>query len=157
MMNPKKMFVVSSLAYAVMLLISLKPNKDVPQYRVKHKNPVQVKIERYIKDPYIAEVISKRKRPYLLAAIKLIETEQAGPYITGDDGDSIGMFQVQPRHWNKVEYEVSKQVIQCEKIVEFLIDKHGISKGIERYNGSGRNARHYSKRVIDLAAKIEKG
>jgi hypothetical protein len=153
-MYPKKIVVGVALWYVLMLLVVIQP---IPQYRPAVKNPVQVKLERYIKDPYIAEVISRTKRPYIMAAIKIVETEQAGPLIKGDNGDSHGIFQVQPRHHGKVPKTIEGQTKMAERIVEALIQKKGLKEGIRAYNGNGPAARRYSQRVIELATKIERG
>lgn len=157
-MTPKSMCAIATLVYAgMMITVTSIAKQPIPEYRVKHKNPVQVKIERHIKDPYIAEVISKTKRPYLIAAIKLVESGQAGPYIMGDNGESSGLFQIQRKYHGWLGYGVERQADLCERILEPLIIRHGVVQGVAAYNGSGPKARRYSKRVIELAMKIEKG
>jgi hypothetical protein len=157
-MSPKNMCVIAIVVYlSIITLVVVNAKKSIPEYRVTPKCPVQVKLERYIDDHYIAEVISKTKRPYIMAAIKIVETEQAGPLIKGDNGDSHGMFQIQPKHHGVVPDSVEGQTEKAARILELLIQRRGITAGIQAYNGSGHKARLYAKKVMSLATKIEKG
>jgi hypothetical protein len=123
----------------------------------KSKTLTQKRIEQLLGDEYIAEAISKSKRPYLYAAIKYEESRLAGPGITGDNGESIGMFQVQPKHHGAVPDGVEPQVAQCERILEPLIKRYGLEGGVTRYNGWGEDARAYTRRVLRTELELRRG
>lgn len=128
----------------------------VETIKVKERSSVTEKIKRHCKDEYIAEVLGKSKRPFLYAAIASVESDYR-PQITGDKGMSKGMFQIQPQHHGEVPDRLLQQLRKSESILEPLIEKHGLQKGIARYNGKGRKARIYSAKVRKRYKQIIEG
>lgn len=146
-----------TLWYILMGLVVCRPTESIPApAHQKHKSIVQIKLEKHIGDEYISEEIAKSKYPYLMAAIKLEESGLSGPYIVGDGGDSLGMFQIQPQHWGEFDYRVDKQVAHCQKIIDYLISKNkkSLHSAISRYNGRGVKADKYANRVLSKAREI---
>jgi hypothetical protein len=147
--------------YNISLIVTinnkLKTNNSI--YRASIKKPPisnKEKIRLYVKDDYISESIySNTKYPLLLAAIAKVESNYR-PQIRGDGGDSHGLFQIQPHHWGYVPEAVPAQVIKCDRIFRELERRHGYYGAIKHYNGSGRGAEAYRRRVLDVKKEIEK-
>jgi hypothetical protein len=156
-MNIKRAAALMLLLHVLIALACIPARTTVEKTDVKpvQLSKMQVKIERFVKDRYIAECISKTKYPYIIAAIKWEETRNLGPNTWGDGGDSYGLYQVQPKHHGFVSDSVEHQTLQCERIVAGLIARHGIKDGIRRYNGSGPKARAYAQRVLRNAELIK--
>lgn len=143
------------MAVGMMFTASTGPNLMENCQGKARKSLTQKKIESIIKDEYIAEVISKTKYPYLMAAIAIHESG-VRPQIVGDSGESYGLFQIQRKHWGWLGDSVQCQADLCERILERLITSNGVEKGVQKYNGSGREARAYARRVIRTARFIER-
>jgi hypothetical protein len=140
-----------------MMLVVIKPEELRVTPTPKPINPVQVKLERYIGDKYLAEEIAKTKYPYIIAAIGKVESSYA-PQIKGDSGKSWGMYQIQPRHWSWRGDGIKEQTQLCEYILHQLMAKNrSVEVAVSRYNGSGPRARAYAKRVLQIAKEIENG
>lgn len=110
-------------------------------------NTCETKLKRYIRDDYIAEVIARSGYPYLLAAIAKVESDYK-PQIKGDGGDSHGLYQIQEKHWGTFDKSVEGQTLKAEQILSELIKQHGYSMAVERWNGTGKQARAYKKKVF---------
>lgn len=122
------------------------------------KNPLsnKDKIRLYVKDEYISEsIINNTKYPILLAAIAKVESNYR-PQIKGDNGASHGLFQIQRKHWGVVPDGVPDQVAKCDRIFRELERKHGYYDAIRHYNGSGRGAEAYRRRVLQVKKEIER-
>jgi hypothetical protein len=95
-------------------------------------------------DPTLAEYLSNRP---LLAAICEAEVEFCSEVKTGPAGEE-GMFRVIPKYWGVVPKDPSAQARQAEKILQSLAHETGNTwSGVERYNGTGADARAYKKKV----------
>ena len=145
-----------AIIITVILLATTTYKKPHPISNPVVKSPTQIKLEKYIGDKYIAEVISNSKYPFIIAAIGKVESDYR-PQAIGDGGESHGLYQIQPRHWHPYDDRVGHQTAHCERILGHLFAKYGVVRGLERYNGGGASARRYSKRVLELARTIEKG
>lgn len=85
----------------------------------------------------------------VMANIAEAESE-FNPKARGRSGER-GMFQVIPRYWGKVPTDPLAQAKQAEKILNSLIREHkSFWKAVERYNGSGPQARAYVKRQKEM-------
>lgn len=74
-----------------------------------------------------------------LTAIAEVESN-FNPSARGDSGDSVGMFQIQPKHWGYVPKNVYAQTSKAKDILKAV-------KKISCYNGSGYKAKQYAKQV----------
>ena len=119
----------------------------------KEEKVINKKIYAQVKDVHIANTLAKSKYPKILTAIAKVESD-CRPQVKGDSGKSFGMFQIQEQHWGKVGDSVEDQTASAEKIVTALYKKHGFPKCIERYNGKGRQARDYKKKVLLIMANL---
>jgi hypothetical protein len=148
--------------YNISLIVTinnkLKTNNSI--YRASIKKPPssnKEKIRLYVKDDYIAESIySNTKYPLLLAAIAKVESNYR-PQIRGDGGNSHGLFQI-GHYWRQPNENLDKiddQVKRADYIITYLISKYGYDKAIEKYNGSGIQARLYAKKVKIVLTTIE--
>jgi hypothetical protein len=99
-----------------------------------------------------AEAISATSDPETLAAICAAESN-FNPKAKGKDGDS-GAFQVMPNIWGSVPRDISGQSKQADGILQELLRSSGLKESIRRYNGSGKKATEYSKKVMRLRAKV---
>lgn len=158
-MNAKKIayaIAMTSVLHVAVACYIAKGRLGYGRKEITPPSPVKTRVMKAIRDEYLADVISKAKKPYLIAAIKLTESGHSGPYIIGDGGDSKGLYQIQPQHHNWWGDSIEKQTAQCESIIYPLIKKYGMNEGVRRYNGSGWKAVSYSKKVIKLANQIER-
>lgn len=146
---------IISLSIASYGFYYLTPHASDREIKTTIINPKQAVIESVVKDKYIAEVIAKKKYPYTIAAIKKVESSQSGPLTVGDKGESIGMYQIQPRHHGEVPLTVEGQTDKVEDILEGLIKEQGYNEAIRAYNGSGSKARLYRKKVLTLVREME--
>lgn len=112
----------------------------------------------------MAVAVVKTKRPALMAAIAVKESN-GNPDAIGDNGDSHGAFQVQPKHWGKVPATATEQALQAERILEELLssarhlrrDNARLRVALARYNGGNRPPKisyRYAKRVLELKREI---
>ena len=126
-------------------------NKEDPK---GSSNIVYNKIYKYSKDKYISEAIANNSNyPITLAAIAKVESDYR-PQAIGDSGDSIGMFQIQPKHHGAVPNRVPEQVKKADKIFSGLVKQHGYYEAIKRYNGSGKQAEQYRNKVLKIVQII---
>lgn len=142
-----------------------RPGLTIPQgqiesnlnYRAKGKageRGAWQQIRRYVKDDYIADELLKSKRPYVYAAIAKVESDYR-PQILGDNGRSFGLFQIQQEIHGEFNDKISDQIAKCESILEPLIQRYGLKKALERYNGRGKKAQTYAKLVLKTHRKIK--
>ena len=114
-----------------------------------------------------AVTVAKPKNRPLLAAVAIIESN-ANPRAVGDDGKSIGAWQIQPHHWGKVSTDdPAQQALLAERIIEELVaseprgslrrNARRIRAGLAAYNGGTRPHRcswRYADRVLALSKKL---
>lgn len=103
----------------------------------------------------IANEISKKKRPYTIAAIAKEESDYT-LHAVGDGGKSVGMYQIQSHIWGEFEKSLTGQTDKVEEILEALIKESGYKEAIRRYNGRGNQARNYRDRVIKRVKEMER-
>ena len=128
-----------------------------PEKEIKHTEAKAVKVEE-IKEQSIYEKYGKQYgiSPKLLKAIAKVESGEQ-PGTVGDDGESIGLFQIQPKwHAQRLKYgesllnpEVNTR-IACEILTE-LMDKYGtLDEVLTAYNcGHDTGSREYANRVYE--------
>lgn len=123
---------------------------------IYNKDFIYTNINKYIKNKYIAEAIyTNSKYPITLAAIAKVESDYNLQAI-GDSGDSIGMFQIQPKHHGSVPKDISGQVKKADIIFSGLVSQYGYYTAIKRYNGSGKSAEVYRNKVIKVILDIQR-
>ena len=67
-----------------------------------------------------------------------------------------GIFQIMQKHWGYVPKHPAAQVFKAERIYTNLLSEHkSFNKAIERWNGSGIEARSYAKQVYKIQKRIE--
>lgn len=134
------------------------PNSLVGQEKeIKHTEAKAVKVEE-VKGLSIYERFGKQYgiSPKLLKAIAKVESGEQ-PGIVGDDGESIGLFQIQPK-WHAqrlkegeslLDPEVNTRVA-CEILTE-LMDKYAtLDEVLTAYNcGHDTGDRRYANRVYE--------
>lgn len=126
--------------------IKTSQNSDMEARRIVSKRERAIAI--LCKDDYIASEIAKSKYDFLAAAIAKVESD-CRPQIIGDNGDSYGLFQVQSKHWNLPENDtVPAQIKHFENIIDSLVSGNSKISYITRYNGKGKKARLYRKKVL---------
>lgn len=79
-----------------------------------------------------------------LARIAKVESDFT-PHIVGDSGESIGMFQIQPKHHGFVPSNVFAQVAKARDV--FV---HTFNRSFVRYNGTGKQAIRYATRAKSI-------
>ncbi|MFR5263385.1 MAG: transglycosylase SLT domain-containing protein [Christensenellales bacterium] len=124
---------------------------------IKHTEPKAVKVEE-VKEVSIYDRYGKQYgiSPKLLKAIAKVESGEQ-PAIVGDDGESIGLFQIQPK-WHAQRLREGESLlnpevntrIACEILTE-LMDKYGtLDEVLTAYNcGHGDGSRVYANRVYE--------
>jgi hypothetical protein len=112
-------------------------------------------IYKMVGDKHIANTLACSKYPRILTAIAKVESDFR-PQIVGDSGDSVGLFQIQPKHHGAVPETIEGQTKHAERILDELIRQHGMPKAIERYNGKGQQARRYKQKVIAIIDEMER-
>jgi hypothetical protein len=88
----------------------------------------------------VAAACMATSAPELLAAICLVEST-ANPYCRpGDKGQSIGGWQVQPRHWGRVSSEAWRQAQQAEWVYLTLLMRNNGDQiaALREYNAGDR-------------------
>jgi len=92
----------------------------------------------------------------VVAAMVAVEST-CNPKAVSLDG-SVGLMQVRVATWRKefgLEDEgmldAGRSLEVGTEILRRLVAKHGLEKGIERYNGQGPKARRYARKVLKLA------
>lgn len=125
------------------------------------KNPMVVRLERFALEngcapslaPELAELLAECKYPRVMAAIAWRES-RFNPKARGAVGER-GMYQVRPEVWGDPGRSVHSQTEKTEKVLLALIDEHGgLSRAVERYNGSGTAAKRYREQVLATARSI---
>lgn len=128
-----------------------------PEKEIKHAEAKAVKVEE-VKEVSIYERYGKQYgiSPKLLKAIAKVESGEQ-PGTVGDDGESIGLFQIQPKwHMQRLKEgeslldpEVNTRVA-CEILTE-LMDKYGtLDEVLTVYNaGHDSGDRRYANRVYE--------
>lgn len=87
--------------------------------------------------------------------LAIIEKESGfNPKIKGDQGKSLGLMQIHTGYHPdyKGGFDIDKNLDYGVKLLSNLIKKHGLAKGVERYNGSGSKARAYARDVLNNRA-----
>lgn len=67
-----------------------------------------------------------------------------------------GAFQVREKYWGKVPRDLKGQMLQNEDIMDELLEANDdcLETALVRYNGRGRKAREYAKKVIRGAIEV---
>lgn len=124
---------------------------------IKHTEAKAVKVEE-VKEVSIYERYGKQYgiSPKLLKAIAKVESGEQ-PGIVGDDGESVGLFQIQPK-WHAQRLKEGESLldpevntrIACEILTE-LMDKYGtLDEVLTAYNsGYDTGSREYANRVYE--------
>ena len=123
----------------------------------KQPTPVDKKkaaIYAMCKDKYITDVLANSKYPYTLTAIAKVESDFR-PNVRGDHGKSYGLYQIQERYWGYVPRTIEGQTRVAERVIESLVNEHGYSRAIKHYNGSGKDAERYRRRVLLVINQLE--
>ena len=128
---------------------------------IKHTEAKAVKVEE-VKEVSIYERYGKQYgiSPKLLKAIAKVESGEK-PGIVGDDGESVGLFQIQPK-WHAQRLKEGESLldpevntrIACEILTE-LMDKYGtLDEVLTAYNcGHDTGSREYANRVYEEMKK----
>lgn len=135
------------LEYVLLIDVSTKEEKPIPSKK-------EMAIYSVCKDEYLTTVFANSKYPYLLTAIAKVESDYK-PQIRGDHGKSFGLYQIQSRYWGVVPDSVEGQTRHAERIIGCLIKQHGLTKAVERYNGSGRGSRRYRQKVFLVMKQLK--
>jgi len=90
-----------------------------------------------------------------MAAIAVAESN-GDPAAVGDGGESLGAFQVQPKHHGPVSASPVQQALQAEKILEELVQasRGRLRQGLAKYNGGSNPSAvsdRYAVKVMRLA------
>lgn len=140
---------------------------DTPQ--VYQDSPVQTPKMVVIENP-IFEMIEDIAVEYGLDMniIKAIVEEESNfyPGAIGDDGESLGLMQIQPR-WHQARMErlgitnlmdpVYNTIIGCDIIAELYQQYGNYMDALSVYNsGNTVDGREYAQRILDRASKYEK-
>ena len=130
---------------------------------IKHTEAKPVKVEE-VKEVSIYERYGKQYgiSPKLLKAIAKVESGEQ-PGIVGDDGESVGLFQIQPK-WHAQRLKEGESLldpevntrIACEILTE-LMDKYGtLDEVLTAYNcGHDTGSREYANRVYEELSKTQ--
>lgn len=128
---------------------------------IKHTEAKAVKVEE-VKEVSIYERYGKQYgiSPKLLKAIAKVESGEQ-PSMVGDDGESVGLFQIQPK-WHMQRLQEGESLldpevntrIACEILTE-LMDKYGtLDEVLTAYNcGHDTGSREYANRVYEEMEK----
>lgn len=134
-----------------------------PEKEIKPTEAKAVKVEE-IKEQSIYEKYGKQYgiSPKLLKAIAKVESGEQ-PGIVGDDGESVGLFQIQPK-WHAQRLKEGESLldpevntrIACEILTE-LMDKYGtLDEVLTAYNcGHDTGSREYANRVYEELSKTQ--
>lgn len=124
---------------------------------IKHTEAKAVKVEE-VQETSIYERYGKQYgiSPKLLKAIAKVESGEQ-PNMVGDDGESVGLFQIQPK-WHAQRLKEGESLldpevnarIACEILTE-LMDKYGtLDEVLTAYNcGHDTGSREYANRVYE--------
>lgn len=130
---------------------------------IKHTEAKAVKVEE-VKELSIYERYGKQYgiSPKLLKAIAKVESGEQ-PGIVGDDGESVGLFQIQPK-WHAQRLKEGESLldpevnarIACEILTE-LMDKYGtLDEVLTAYNrGYDDGSRTYANRVYEEMSRAQ--
>lgn len=103
----------------------------------------------------MALAVSQTRRPALMAAIAVVESN-GNPAAVGDGGESLGAFQVQPKHHGPVSASPVQQALQAERILDELVQasRGRLRHALARYNGGSNPpviSDRYALKVMRLA------
>ena len=139
------------LGYGFYFKTSYKGNAEAKRAISKRERAIAI----LCKDDYIAEQIAKSKYDFLAASVAKVESD-CRPQAIGDSGDSYGLYQIQSKHWTlPIDDTVAAQTKRFEQIIDSLIEDESNISYITRYNGSGKQARLYRKKVLDNINTLE--
>lgn len=125
------------------------------------RNPMVVRIEKFAMAngcdpdlaPELAELLAECRYPRVMAAIACRESG-FDLKARGAVGER-GMYQLRPELWGDPGRSARSQTEKAEDVLLALVEEHGsLSRGIERYNGSGTDAVRYREHVLRLARSI---
>lgn len=119
----------------------------IAEKMMEHGSPEPVKM---------AQAVAKTKRPALMAAIAITESN-GNPKAIGKSKER-GAFQVLEKHWGRVHpSSAMQQALHSERILDELIaEKGSTDRAVMAYNGTGYAAKRYQKKVLTLAKQIER-
>jgi hypothetical protein len=128
--------------------------EEYRKFFAKHGSPTPVEMAKAI------TAVKPQNRP-VLAAVAVVDSS-GDPRAIGDGGDSIGAWQIQPKHWGLVSSDPAKQALKAEAILEALVESRGrlrhdsrrLRASLAAYNGGNnppRTSYCYADRVIKLA------
>lgn len=127
--------------------------EEYRRFFAQHGSPAPVEMAK-------AVTVAKHHNRPVLASMAVVESN-ATPWAVGDGGDSIGAWQIQPKHHGKVSSDPVKQALKAERILEDLTTSNvrgGLRCRIAKYNG-GINppgiSYRYADRVIALAKEVK--
>lgn len=100
---------------------------------------------------------ARRGLPPRVVAAQVVIESTCNPRAVSHDG-SVGLMQVRVKIWQR-EFglkpddmlDAGRSLEVGTEILRRLVARHGLRKGLERYNGRGERARRYSKKVLRLA------
>ena len=132
-----------------------------PEKEIKHAEAKAVKVEE-VKELSIYERYGKQYgiSPKLLKAIAKVESGEQ-PGTVGDDGESIGLFQIQPK-WHMQRLKEGESLLDPEvnirvacEILSELMDKYAtLDEVLTVYNaGHDTGDRRYANRVYEEIIK----
>jgi hypothetical protein len=132
-----------------------------PQFYV---SPKQVKMTEYFKKKgnptpeVMAKAVLKTSKPRLLAAMA-VRGEKNTPHWIRNGGYKkrhAGAWQVNPRDWGAVPYDVTEQALQAELVVDkFIKAKGGIVNGLNAYGGD-KTKKVYAQNILNELQEVPK-
>jgi hypothetical protein len=128
--------------------------EEYRKFFAKHGSPAPVEMAKAV------TAAKPHNRP-VLAAVAVVESS-GNPRAIGDGGDSIGAWQIQPKHWGLVSSDPAKHALKAEAILEALVESRGrlrcysqrLRASLAAYNGGNnppRSAYRYADRILKLA------
>jgi len=106
-----------------------------------------------------ADWASRRGLPVEVVAAQVVVESTCNPAAVSRDG-SVGLMQVRVKTWRREFRLKDDDMLDADKSLEVgteilrrLVAKHGLPKGVERYNGRGERARWYARKVFELTGR----
>jgi len=129
------------------------PVADQPTVKAVAKSATQESIEKLL-PVHQAALIAGTSYPKTLAAIA--HTESRGDQrAIGDGGKSLGLFQIQPAHWGRVDLDdLEQQVAKADAVFCTLVKQYGYREAVRRWNGDGKASRKYQQVVLAKVAGL---
>ena len=100
-----------------------------------------------------------RRLPVRVIAAQVVVESNCNPLAVSHDG-SIGLMQVRVHVWRREFGLVRGGMFNADRSLEVgteILRRHvvrlGLRRGIERYNGKGKRAKRYARRVLRLACQ----